>query len=267
MSKLFNFISLNKNKYRNTFINSAFKIGEEFNLENKDIAIISIIYFTKNFIAELESISQKDDIIINKYKEDANLNEQEMIVLDYIINQNKKEKEASPNKIIEEKGNNNNLAQDNNEEEKELTSTFEDQSDNNNNFLNNQSFNEEESKKRQENDTEEDVNNKIFNHQSNRIEIEPEGKMNKEMSNDKGKENDKYSLLLNEINQMKTTIYQMNTTIYDLKKKIYEHEEKIEVLTNIHRKIYFRDMSKYYIIEFAKKYLKFDKPKAYDSSL
>ena len=137
MNNLFNFIYLNKNKNNSNFINSAFKIGEIYGLQGKDIAIILYINFTKNFIVELENISKKDDIIINNYKEEFNLNKQEIIVLDYIISQNKKvkekEKDDSQNKSIGINKAKNNL--DNNEDRKEQISTVEEQSDNNNNTI------------------------------------------------------------------------------------------------------------------------------------
>ena len=202
MNNLFNFIYLNKNKYNSNFINSAFKIGEIYGLQGKDIAIISLIYFTKNFIVELEKISKNDDDIINNYKVEFNLNEQEIIVLDYLISQNKNkiEKEDSPNKSIEiEKGNNN---LDNNEDEKEQPSTVEEQSDNNNNtILNTQLCNEEEFKIKEEKDK---IRNDNPENLDNKNEIVSNEEKKSQISDDKGeKENDKYSLLVTEINNMK----------------------------------------------------------------
>ena len=291
MNNLFNFIYLNKNKYNSNFINSAFKIGEIYGLQGKDIAIISLIYFTKNFIVELEKISKNDDDIINNYKVEFNLNEQEIIVLDYLIskNKNKIEKEDSPNKSIEiEKGNNN---LDNNEDEKEQPSTVEEQSDNNNNtILNTQLCNEEEFKIKEEKDK---IRNDNPENLDNKNEIVSNEEKKSQISDDKGeKENDKYSLLVTEINNMKKKLKENEETNIALQKKIiaqeetfqkkffaqeetnlalkneiFVHEGKIQALINTHKKIYFRDVSKYYILAFPKKYLKVDKPKAYDSSI
>ena len=250
-----------------------------------------MIYFTKNFIVELEKISKNDDDIINNYKVKFNLNEQEIIVLDYLISQNKNkiEKEDSPNKSIEiEKGNNN---LDNNEDEKEQPSTVEEQSDNNNNtILNTQLCNEEEFKIKEEKDK---IRNDNPENLDNKNEIVSNEEKKSQISDDKGeKENDKYSLLVTEINNMKKKLKENEETNIALQKKIiaqeetfqkkffaqeeknlalkneiFIHEGKIQALINTHKKIYFRDVSKYYILAFPKKYLKVDKPKAYDSSI
>ena len=51
-----------------------------------------------------------------------------------------------------------------------------------------------------------------------------------------------------------------------MNKKLKEHKEEISTLKRIHQKIYFRDVSKYYILEFARKYLNNPNIDAYHSA-
>ena len=108
---------IRKKKYNNSFLDFAFKIGDMYKLKENDIAIISMIFFNKNFIDELEDISKKDDYNILEYKEQNNLNDQELVILNYLINRNKNPKENISSEIEKE---NNVLSNNKNEKESSL---------------------------------------------------------------------------------------------------------------------------------------------------
>ena len=78
---------------------------------------------------------------------------------------------------------------------------------------------------------------------------------------------DKKSAISNNKEKKEIDNYSLFIKIEDIELKLKECEEKIDALTNIHRKIYFHDVSKHYKLEFAKKYLKIDESNAYDSSV
>ena len=230
MKDLFEFISHRKEKYNNTFFDLAFKIGEIYKLQEKDVAIISMILFNKSFINELEDISKKDDYNISKYKEENNLNDQEIIVLNYIISQkNKNKKENVKNEL------------DTNAIEKGNISLFKEHSHNN---ISNQYYNEK--------------NSKLESEKYKLLSSKTKNKLN---DYSKAEIEEKFKKYDEKIKCLEELLKKNN-------EKVKELEDKIIGISCIYRKkIFFHDVSKYYILEFAKKYLNIYNLNAYDCSM
>ena len=237
MKDLFEFISDRKKKYNNSFLDFAFKIGDMYKLKENDIAIISMIFFNKNFIDELEDISKKDDYNILEYKEQNNLNDQELVILNYLINRNKNPKENISSEIEKE---NNVLS--NNKNEKE--SSLEEYSYNN--ISNRHYSNEEYSKLGGEL-----VNNSIDNRYNASLKdnkINDYSYWTKLLKIELKKSEEKYEEKLKKYEEkLEKNEEELKKTKEEFNKKIEQLSRKIVGLTNIHRKIYFRDVSKYYI--------------------
>ena len=239
---LYKFICDLNIKYYNTFIETVFEIGKLYKLNQNDICIVSMIYFSENYIKNILTECKDDENFINEKKKE--LNSQEKIILDYIINQGKVRKKENGN-IVENK--NIDISQENILEcGKKNTRIQEGKILSNAGNYNN----EEESKIKQ--DKLKNEKNEIYNNLNN-IEI-----------NANNLEEDKSiaSLLYKDEKENKEEYYKKE--LEDLKAIILEHEKKINALSNIHKNIYFRDVSKYYILEFAKKYIKKNNITKYD---
>lgn len=230
---LYKFICDLNIKYYNTFIETVFEIGKLYELIPNDICIVSMIYFSEDYIKKIETEYKEDENFINGNKKDLNV--QEKIILDYIINQRKVRKKENEN-IIEKKNeiaqenilkceNNNNRIQ----EEKILS-----------NAGNNSDEEESKIKHYKLKNGKDDIDNNLKNIKINGNSLEE-------------KRSNSSLLYKNEI-EKNENYYKKE--LEDLKAIILEHEKKINALSNIHKNIYFRDVSKYYILEFAKKYIK-----------
>lgn len=224
---LYDFVSNNKNK-NIKFVDLSLKIGEINNLNNEDIGLISFLCSNNKTIENIENIinTLKKDYTEEDIEELINKNgfsDHEIYIFYYLILE--KSKKNDQNTILDQS-------------------------------------NEYPGKvKNNEND--------IINTQIPKITITEKIKMqniseipsiNEEFSDDP-----KYKNLLSIIEKLNNNdknlnekLNQLNNEIVFLKQELNNEKEKlnkkIEDLNNIHKIIYFRDVSKYYINQFSRKF-------------
>ena len=228
---LYSFISEFKKRYKNSFIDNAFKIGTIYNLTNEDIAIVSMILFSKDFIKQLEDISKRDEKAKNDYLTIINLNKQEIIVYKY-INDNKFHSIQQDNENVTdiENKNNNQLMI---ESKKDYNSQLNKESD----LITNELLNINKKELNLKNDDIESKIELIFNNKISKIS-ENFKKINCEL-------NEKLNKIIEENNQLNEKFTKENNKL----------KKEIDYLKEIHQKIYFRDVSKHYILQFGRQYL------------
>ena len=221
---LYSFISEFKKRYKNSFIDNAFKIGTIYNLTNEDIAIVSMILFSKDFIKQLEDISKRDEKAKNDYLTIINLNKQEIIVYKY-INDNKFHSIQQDNENVTdiENKNNNQLMI---ESKKDYNSQLNKESD----LITNELLNINKKELNLKNDDIESKIELIFNNKISKIS-ENFKKINCEL-------NEKLNKIIEENNQLNEKFTKENNKL----------KKEIDYLKEIHQKIYFRDVSKHYIL-------------------
>ena len=258
--KLYKFILECKNKYSNTFLDNVFEIEEKNNYEKEDIAIFSLIYFLKDFIKELEEIADKSDNDIQQYIEDNNLNEQEIMVLCY-INENKKnlsKNESEINKEIINKGsdyfnqnaNNNRIEEIKENQINELNSEKKiktSEEDNNENVIIESSNDDKNEISKSYNKNSKELKSKI-----EELEIKLKNLLKKQERHEKEKE------------EQKKLSYDLKKEMENMKNTIQEMEKDIKDLQSMDKKMYFKDVSKYYINAFANKFLSNPQSNTYD---
>lgn len=216
---LFKFIDNHKNK-KIKFVDRAISIkNSNPNLKDEEIGLISFICSNNNFIKYLEKLVDNNKIEdLDKIIDEEGLLDLEILILEEIF------KEKDYIQISSE-------------------STFNDS-------------NKDESKIK--NDSQNKVNNNITE-----IKTETSEQLikNENFSNDKlYKEIDflkkQISSLNQQISQQENKLSQQENKLShqenEYKNRISNLEKEVEELKDIHKKIYFRDVSKFYIYEFAK---------------
>ena len=214
--RLFEFVKMHQNENID-FVQRALSIQKLYpQLNEEDIGLISMICCNNKYIEKMKELAKCKDIdeLNSVIATQKNLLEFDIFVLSQIF------KENSEQKIPDEK-----LKQ-----SEELTN-------NDNKIISITESNEEISEK------EIDLEKMDFSDNENNKKI--------------------FNQLLKTIKMMKKEIAENRNKISENRNKILEFEErsgkaisalnkKIQTLTNIHRKIFFRDVSKYYIDEYAR---------------
>ena len=216
-NSLYNFVISHQNEKIN-FVDRALAIGKTKNLSEEDIGFISMICSNHKFIEDMEKLASKyGEEDLEEIEDEQGLLDEESLILEYLISEKERQ---NTNKI--------------------------------------------EIFYPPINDNDKSDEDKIdLQKENSQQKIEPKER-NNDLDNDP-----KYQNLVSTINKMKEEhaeeISSLNKKIDDLANKISnmkkENEKEtlklkqdIERLNDIHKKIYFRDVSKFYIRKYAQAY-------------
>ena len=233
---LFQFVESHKND-KIKFVERAFSIGESYNLSKEQIGIISMLCSNHKYIEKMEKLAQEKAQQISNYDEGElekiqmqnRLSNEELLILVHIFDEQKK-----PNSEITNKTNDDNCKADENKinQEKEANQVCQ--------------------AKNQISLSDTELTKHIF-------DVDPKYQqllsMINNMKDQYSKDKEQYNKEISSLNkQIKDLNQKYQNDISNMKKENSKLNQKIETLNDVHRLIYFRDVSKYYIRNFAQTY-------------
>ncbi len=229
---LYEFVNNNKNK-NIKFVDLAIKIGEYNNLVKCEIGLISFICSNKKLLNNIKEIVNSfkkvpEEKELEKVIDDNGFSNYELYIFNYLLNE----------KIVQINENKNTEADSNNE----IDTT----NPNFKNIISSEPIKEKDNIANIQFEKQQFTDDPKYSYL---ISLIDELKKEFEVKNQKHKK--EMNELEKEMNELKKEFEENNQKHYE---EINELNKKIENLENIHKIIYFRDVSKYYIQQFSEKY-------------
>lgn len=232
---LYHFLDSHKNE-KIKFVERALSIGKSFSLSEEEIGLISILCANHKYIREIENLAQEKAQQISAYSKEElkqfqieeRLSNEGLLILLHIIDEKKKEK------LYCEKSNQPSYDNYKADEDKlDLRKKTNQQTPDPKSEIN-----QSKSKLIKKDSDDDPKYQQLLSIIDN---------MNEQYNKDKEHYNKTISSLNKEIKDL-------NNDISNIKKENSKLNQNIERLNNIHRLIYFRDVSKFYIRQFAQTY-------------
>ena len=242
---LYRFLDSHKND-KIDFVDKTLKIGKYNLLNEEEIGLLSISCINHKTIKKIKNLAESYSNCsmeeLEQIEENKGLSDQEIYMLNFMVDEIKNSLKEESNKVNDDTNNNisGNIINIQKEEIQPISETKE-------------KVNQTESESKLINFDDDPKYQQLMS-----IINKMKDQHDKEIGIMKEQHDKEISMMKGEIGIMKDNIDSLNQKINNLKKdnekEITKLNKKIERLNNIHKIIYFRDVSKYYIRQFAKSY-------------